>query len=250
MSTTLITGASSGIGEELASRFAQRGEDLVLVARRRDRLEALADRIGDEFGVDVEVIDMDLADVHAARELRDRVGSRRIDTVINNAGFGLSGDVADLDPEDLDAMVKVNCLALTGITSRFLGDMVARNHGTIVNIASTAAYQPVPHMAVYAASKAFVLSLTEALWAETAEHGVRVLAACPGPTETEFFEHAGRKAAVGRMRSAGQVADALMEALDGGSPSFVDGWLNRLIAKGSSFLPKAWVLKIAGAAVN
>lgn len=250
MSTTLITGASSGIGEELASRFAQRGEDLVLVARRRDRLEALADRIGDEFGVDVEVIDMDLADVHAARELRDRVGSRQIDTVINNAGFGLSGDVADLDPEDLDAMVKVNCLAVTGITSRFLGDMVARNHGTIVNIASTAAYQPVPHMAVYAASKAFVLSLTEALWAETAEHGVRVLAACPGPTETEFFEHAGRKAAVGRMRSAGQVADALMEALDGRSPSFVDGWLNRLIAKGSSLLPKAWVLKIAGATVN
>lgn len=250
MSTTLITGASSGIGEELASRFAQWGEDLVLVARRRGRLDALADRIGDEFGVDVEVIDMDLADVHAARELRDRVGSRRIDTVINNAGFGLSGDVAALDPEDLDAMVKVNCLALTGITSRFLGDMVARNHGTIVNIASTAAYQPVPHMAVYAASKAFVLSLTEALWAETAEHGVRVLAACPGPTETEFFEHAGRKAAVGRMRSAGQVADALMEALDGRSPSFVDGWLNRLIAKGSSFLPKAWVLKIAGAAVN
>ena len=95
-----------------------------------------------------------------------------------------------------------------------------------------------------------MLSLTEALWAETAEHGVRVLAACPGPTETEFFEHAGRKAAVGRMRSAGQVADALMEALDGRSPSFVDGWLNRLIAKGSSFLPKAWVLKIAGAAVN
>ena len=250
MSTTLITGASSGIGEELASRFAQRGEDLVLVARRRDRLDAIADRIGDEFGVDVEVIDMDLADVHAARELRDRVGSRRIDTVINNAGFGLSGDVADLDPEDLDAMVKVNCLALTGITSRFLGDMVARNHGTIVNIASTAAYQPVPHMAVYAASKAFVLSLTEALWAGAAGRGGRVLAACPGPTETEFFEHAGRKAAVGRMRSAGQVADALMEALDGGSPSFVDGWLNRLIAKGSSFLPKAWVLKIAGAAVN
>ncbi|WP_178946222.1 SDR family oxidoreductase [Kocuria sp. TGY1127_2] len=250
MANTLITGASSGIGAELAERFAHRGDDLILVARRRDRLRAFADEIQHKHGVGVDVLDMDLSEPYAAHELWEKLESREIDTVVNNAGFGLNGNIADVDAEVLDQMVRLNCLAVVGLTSRFVKPMVARGRGTIINIASTASYQPVPHLAVYAASKALVLSLTEALWAEVKSSGVRVLAACPGPTETEFFDHAGRAASVGRMRTTQQLADGLMSALDRDTPSFIDGLTNRVIAKGASFLPKKLVLRIAGAAIT
>ncbi|WP_129660750.1 SDR family NAD(P)-dependent oxidoreductase [Rothia uropygialis] len=250
MANTLITGASSGIGAELAERFANRGDDLILVARRRDRLRALADEIQHKHGVDVEVLEMDLSEPYAAHELWGQLESRQIDTVVNNAGFGLNGDIVDVDAEVLDQMVRLNCLTVVGLTSRFVKPMVARGCGTIINIASTASYQPVPHLAVYAASKALVLSLTEALWAEVKSSGVRVLAACPGPTETEFFDHAGRAASVGRMRTTGQLADGLMSALDRNAPSFIDGLTNRVIAQGAAFLPKKLVLRIAGAAIR
>lgn len=247
MTTTLITGASSGIGEELARRFAARGDDLVLVARREHRLRILGEELRGLYGVDVDLLEADLSEADAAQLLWERLASREVETVVNNAGFGLNGDIAALDPESMDEMVRLNCLALAGITSRFVKPMVDRGHGTIINVASTAACQPVPHFATYAASKAFVLSLTEALWAEVRPHGVRVMAVCPGPTETEFFDRAGRSAKIGRMRSTGQLADSLFDALGRDRPSFVDGWLNRVIARGSSLVPKKLVLRIAGA---
>lgn len=250
MSTTLITGASSGIGTELAHRCVRRGDDLILVARRRDRLEALAAELTSRDGIDVEVVDMDLSTASAAAELWDRLSSRRVDTLINNAGFGNGGTVVDADPELLEKEVRLNCLTLVGLTRRFLAPMVERRSGTIINIASTAAWQPVPNMALYAATKAMVLSFTEALWAEAKPHGVRVVAACPGPTDTEFFDHAGTAARVGRMRTTEQFAETLFSHLDGRSPSFIDGLANRVVAKGAALMPKKLVLKIAGAAMR
>lgn len=250
MSTTLITGASSGIGTELAHRFARRGDDLILVARRRDRLEALAAELTSRHGIGVDVVDMDLSVPTAAGELWDRLASRRVDTLVNNAGFGNSGTVVEADPELLEKEVRLNCLTLVGLTRRFLAPMVERGTGTIINIASTAAWQPVPNMALYAATKAMALSFTEALWAEAKPRGVRVVAACPGPTDTEFFDHAGTAARVGRMRSTEQFAETLFAHLDGRSPSFIDGWANRIVAKGAALMPKKLVLKIAGAAVR
>ena len=244
--TALVLGANGGIGAAIARALGEAGARLVLAARDADGLHRVQSEVDSE---EVRVVPTDITDEESVRALVEQASADGMDIAVNNAG--LSHEPSPLGELDIDVADSVLEVTLRGTLVAMHHELAALpDGGSIVNIASTAAYQPVPHMAVYAASKAFVLSLTEALWAETAEHGVRVLAACPGPTETEFFEHAGRKAAVGRMRSAGQVADALMEALDGRSPSFVDGWLNRLIAKGSSFLPKAWVLKIAGTAVN
>ncbi|MCT1367714.1 SDR family NAD(P)-dependent oxidoreductase [Kocuria sp. HSID16901] len=250
MSTTLITGASSGIGAELARRFARQGDQLILVARRRERLEALAEELEREHHVGVEIVEMDLSESSAAGELWERLSTRRVDTLVNNAGFGNGGTVVDADPELLEQEIRLNCLTLVGLTRRFLEPMIERGSGMIINIASTAAWQPVPNLAVYAATKAFVLSFTEALWAEARPHGVRAIAACPGPTRTEFFDHAGTEAQVGRLRTTGQFADALFEHLDGKNPSFIDGFANRMVAKGAAFIPKKLVLKIAGIATQ
>lgn len=245
MSTTLITGASSGIGAELARRFAERGDDLVLVARRLDRLEVLAEEVRRHHRADVEVIPMDLAEPSAATELWERLADRRVDTLVNNAGIGAGGRVADDDPERLEAVVALNCRTLVGLTGRFLKPMVARGSGTIINIASTAAFQPLPNTAVYAASKAMVLSFTQALWAEARPEGVRVLAACPGTTDTEFFDSSGVSATVGSMRTTAQFADALFARLEGTAPSFVDGMRNRVLAAAGVLMPRRLLLKLA-----
>jgi len=237
----LITGASSGIGAEFARQFAARGNDLVLVARSADKLEQLASQLRAEHVVDVTVIDMDLSVPTAAADLWQRTNSLglEIDTLVNNAGFGTHSDVADADPERLEDAIGLNCLTLVGATARYLPEMRARGRGTIVNVASTAAFQPLPKMAVYGATKAFVLSFTEALWAEERRHGIRVLAVCPGLTDTPFFELAGEAAAGAASRSAAlaftrtpqQVVDHTIRALGGRKPSFVDGVANAFVAR-------------------
>ncbi len=150
--------------------------------------------------------------------------------LVNNAGFGTHGDLVDADPQRLADEIQLNCATLVDLTVRYLPGMRSRGRGTIINIASTAGFQPVPHMAVYGATKAFVLSFSEALWAEEKPHGIRVLAVCPGATDTEFFDIAGESAALGRKRTARQVVDRTLRELDSGKPSFVDGLANAVTA--------------------
>jgi len=250
---TLITGASSGIGAEFARQIAARGGNLVLVARRKDRLDELAADLRNRCDIEATVLAHDLSAPDAAARLHEDVTALGIpiDTLINNAGFGSNGDVADADPGLLADEIAVNCQALVGLTTRFLPAMVARGRGRIVNIASTAAFQPVPHMAVYSASKAFVLTFTEALWGETRGTGVRVLAVAPGATDTEFFQVAGETSAVGPRRSAETLVRNALRALEGSSPSYVDGFWNAAGARvGVRLAPRRLVVTLAGRSVQ
>ena len=180
---TLITGASTGIGAEFARQFAARGHDLVVVARSADRARtASPHNCGRRMASNVTVMAMDLSLPTAAGELWERTNrlGLEVDVLVNNAGFGTHGDVADADPQRLEQEVELNCRTMVGTTARYLPQMRARGAGTIINVASIAAFLPLPKMAVYGASKAFILSFTEALWEEERRHGVRVLAVCPG----------------------------------------------------------------------
>lgn len=250
---TLITGASSGIGEEFAHRYAAQKHDLVLVARTESKLQALAEKLRAEHGITVTVIPCDLSEPDAAEQLWEETNRAglEIDVLVNNAGFGTSGDVADESPERLEQEIRLNCLTLTGLTARYLPAMRERKNGTIINIASTAAFQPLPHMAVYGATKAFVLSFTEALWSETRKDGIRVLAVCPGPTDTSFFEIAGESAAVGKMRSVHQLLDNTLRILKTTKPSFVDGVGNAIVARVvTRVVPKRFVMTIVDRALQ
>ena len=238
---TLITGASTGIGAEFARQFAALGHDLVVVARSADRLDDLATQLRAAHRVNVTVIAMDLSLPAAAAELWERTNALglSIDVLVNNAGVGTHSDVAAADPERLEDEVALNCRTLVGTTARYLPQMRANGRGTIINIASTAAFQPLPKMAVYGASKAFVLSFTEALWAEERQHGIRVLAVCPGLTDTPFFELAGEAAASAASGSAAQlftrtpaqVVEHTLRVLPDRKPSFVDGVGNAFVSR-------------------
>jgi short-subunit dehydrogenase len=244
---SLVTGASSGIGAAFARALAARGSDLVLVARRTDRLQALADELVAGHGIRAEVIGMDLSAEGVGSNLRDRVDGP-IDLLVNNAGFGVHGPLATADIAALDRMIAVNIRALVELSRAFLPEMLERGAGGIVNIASTAAYQPLPGMAGYGASKAFVLSFTEALWQEARERGVKVLALSPGATESEFFEVVGNEnGAVGAKQSAQQVVATGLRALDRRStpPSVVSGGRNALTALSTRFTPKRLVIPVA-----
>jgi len=193
--TVLITGASSGIGRAFAHRLAAADAELVLVARRADALARLAETLRDRHGATVRVIPADLARPGAAADLYRTLLAQGldIDALINNAGIGIHGDLADADLGTVTGQIQLNVTTVAELSSLVLPAMVARGHGAIVNIASIAAFQPIAHMAVYAATKAFVLSFTEALHQELKPHGVRVTVLCPGPVRTEFQERAGFK---------------------------------------------------------
>ncbi len=253
--TALITGASSGLGAEFAERFAARGANLVLVARRTARLEDLARKLSDAHGVSVTTLSKDLSRQGAGAEVRDELDGRgiRIDTLINNAGFATRGPLVEEDPAVIASEIAVNVASLVDMTRAFLPEMLATGKGALINVASTAAFQPVPAMAVYGATKAFVLSFTEALAHETKASGLRVLALCPGATGTEFFDVLGSQAAaVGRMQSASQVIDTALRALDRRTTpaSVVSGWGNRILAGLGQRLPRHISLAVAGRAVQ
>ena len=189
----LVTGASSGIGAAIARELADRGHALVLVARREQRLRSLADELAAEYGVDAEVIAADLADEGARERLHTEVAERGrwIEILVNNAGFGSRGRFVDNDTARMVEMVEVNAAAVVDLTGRFLPGMVNRGRGAVINVASAASFQPLPGAAVYAATKAFVLSFSESVRTEQRGSGVSVTAVCPGPVETEFTEAAG-----------------------------------------------------------
>ncbi|MDT5188845.1 MAG: uncharacterized protein QOI28_1096 [Mycobacterium sp.] len=238
--TALITGSSGGIGEEFAHQLAQRRANLVLVARRLDKLEELRTTLlARHPDIEVDVIAADLSEPGSGAKLADAVSGlgRDIDVLINNAGVGLHGDFVDQDPERNAAQIQLNCGTLVDLTARFLPAMTQARHGVIINVASTAAFQPTPSMAVYGATKAFVLSFSEALWQETKGKGVRVLALCPGATETEFFARTGEEFLTRGRQTPKQVVDTALNALDKSTPTVVSGLANAVLALSTRFVP-------------
>ncbi len=243
--TALITGASSGIGAAMARELAQAGANLVLVARRAERLEALAAECR-LFGVNAVVAPTDLADSQARVDLAERFST--VDVLINNAGLGVFGALATADWDRVDAMLAVNITALTHLTRLFAPLMSQRGYGRIMLVASTAAFQPVPLYAAYAASKSYVLALGEALDVELAPQGVRVSVLCPGVTETEFFAVADQTRSDFTQKSAmtaSEVARIGLDALAKGRSSVVAGTMNAAMAFGTRFAPRALAAKIA-----
>ncbi|MBC8142600.1 MAG: SDR family oxidoreductase, partial [Armatimonadetes bacterium] len=252
-STVLVTGASRGIGAALTRALAVRGvRALVLTARSEDDLERLASKLFEKHGLRVETIAADLSDPAAPAAIKAETDRRglTVDLVINNAGWGTHGTFSDTDPQKSRDMVEVNIQSLIELTHLYLPGMIAANRGGIVNIASTASFQPVPFMAVYAATKAFVLSFTEALSVELSEQGadgVRVVGLCPGGTQTNFGDGMLR----GQFENAVQdspeaVAEATLAALDANTPVAIVGAKNYLMAQSARFAPRRIVAEVAG----
>jgi short-subunit dehydrogenase len=231
--TALITGASSGIGAELARIHAEHKGNLVLVARRLERLETLKSELEQAHGITVHVIAKDLTDPEAPKQIHNELMTRgiRIDYLINNAGFGNGGFFHQQDWAKNEAMIKVNVSALAALTRWFVPEMVAYGTGRILNVASMAAFLPGPLQAVYYASKAFVVSFSEAVNNELAGTGVTVTALCPGPVDTEFIERANLRKAKGFARtvSARGVAKAGYRAMLKGKTIIVPGLVNKLV---------------------
>lgn len=252
--TAIVTGASSGFGVEFAHRLAARGADLVLVARREDRLAALAAELREKYDTSTTVVALDLTAPDAAASLRQRLDGREVSTLINNAGFGSHGEFVDSDAAATHNQIELNVQSLVALTHEFLPGLVSAatrrpDSAALVNLASTAAFQPVPRMAVYGATKAFVLSFTEALWYETKASGLKVTALCPGPASTEFFDIAGNgDATFGAMETAEDVVDTAMRALDRRvtPPSVVSGTRNAVQAKVAGMAPRRLVVEAVG----
>lgn len=222
--TVLITGASSGIGTAYAEAFAAKKANLILVARSGAVLRQLATKLENQHGIQAAVVELDLSVPGAAQTLYDK--HPKVDGLINNAGFGTHGLLQDQDRARVNQEVQLNCGALVDLTQTYLPGMLSNKHGFIINIGSTAAFQPIPKMAVYGATKAFVLSFTQALWGELQGTGVHALAVCPGATSTQFFEVAGEGAAVGSMRTVDDVVKTTFKGLAKNAHTVVDGAAN------------------------
>lgn len=244
--TALITGASSGLGVAYAEEFAKRGSNLILVARRADLLEQVGANIKKTASVDVTVIPMDLGTLEAGEQLVQAVASKslQVDFLVNNAGFGTNNPLAKEDRTTIRQEIVLNVATLVDLTAAYLPPMKARNFGAIINIASTASYQPVPGMAVYGATKAFVRSFTSAVWGETEKTNVRVLTVSPGATATAFFDVAGAKPA-GALAPISNVMKTTFKALDArrSRPAVIDGGANRFAAGLTTVLPKAFIIR-------
>ncbi|MBD2387286.1 SDR family NAD(P)-dependent oxidoreductase [Cylindrospermum sp. FACHB-282] len=251
MSTALITGASGGIGKAFAQELAARKTNLVLVARSTEKLNQLAKQLQEQYSIQVEVIVKDLTEANATDAIFDAIKDKKltIDLLINNAGFGDYGDFAEGDGERQIKMLQLNILALVDLTHKFLPLMRQRRAGSIINVASIAGFQPMPYLSVYAASKAFVLSFSQALWAENREYGVRILVACPGPTETDFFTEAkfplSLTGAKNKISTPEEVVRDALQALEKGDSTVVSGGLgNKIIVNMHRFLPRESLVNI------
>jgi short-subunit dehydrogenase len=251
--TALVTGASSGIGAELARNLARRGHGVTLVARREDKLRELADELAASCGVRTEVIAADLTDLASRNRIVEQLEERGllVDVLVNNAGFSTMGPVHASDPEREVAMVRTDVEAVVHLCSAFVPGMVARGSGAVLNVASTAAFQPLPGQAGYGGSKAFVLSYSRALGAEVHAKGVAVTTLCPGPVETGFAEAAGISDEVAGEAlpklmwvSAVDVAAAGIDGLAKGRPVVIPGLANRVVAQVSHHLPRGLILAV------
>lgn len=241
----LITGASSGIGLEIARGLGARGAHLILAARRRDKLDAIAASIGRSHSVNIQVVDVDLAHPEGPKTLIEMIDEEEcpIDILVNNAGVGLFGDGLESDAAREEAMLRLNVLALAHLTKHYGRSMRLRGQGSILQVASTAAFQPCPGYAAYGATKAFVLLHAEALAEELRDSGVTITALCPGSTNTEFFVISGHKR--NQLQEAtsmepAEVAEMAIEAMLKGRRVKVPGLTNALGAFGVRFLPRKW----------
>lgn len=247
MKTALITGASSGIGAEFARQLAARKLDLVLVARSQDKLDNLAEQLRQQHGIRTYTITQDLAEPGAASSVARQVEEFGIvvELLINNAGFGAYGSFSESHLERQASMIQLNISALVELTHAFLPAMLKRREGRIINVSSIAGFQPMPYWSVYAASKAFVLSFSEALWAEVKEKGVKVLALCPGPTESNFFtvaevpSNSEMSSNLNQLDSVENVVTSALAALESGQSNTVTGGLmTQVIANLPRVLPR------------
>jgi short-subunit dehydrogenase len=247
----LITGATSGIGYELAKIFSKKGYNLLLIARDKKTLEKTAHEISSQYGNKIFYIASDLSKPNSPEMIYQEVKSKGItvDILVNNAGFGIYGDFATVDLERHMDLIQVNVLALISLTRLFLPEMLKKKQGKILNTASTAAFQPGPHMAIYYASKAFVLSFSEALASELEGSGVSVTALCPGPTKTGFEKgsqiNKSKLFTLVRPMNAEIVAQIGYNALMKGRPVVIAGWKNALLAYSGRFLPQSLVTRIS-----
>ncbi len=252
MDWALVTGASEGLGREFADLAAAAGHPVILAARQKDKLEALAQDLRDRHSVEVAVIPADLSSADAAERLwTEAATGRRIGVLVNNAGLGRNGDFADPEGWDREwASLQVNVVALTVLMKRAAAAMVAQGGGRVLNVASTAGFVPGPNMAVYHATKAYVLSLTEAVSVELRGRPVTVTALCPGATRTEFFkaDAAENASFLTKMPlpSARSVAEAGWQAMVAGKVVHVPGVQNKLSAALPRMLPRRWVAMITG----
>ncbi|MBC8030924.1 MAG: SDR family oxidoreductase [Pyrinomonadaceae bacterium] len=249
MNTTLITGASSGIGEVFARKLAARGRNVLLVARSEDKLITLCNELGRSNSIRAQYVALDLSEPDAAERLFAEAEKRSltIDLLINNAGFGSMGDFSQLDLARELNMIDLNIKSLVELTYKFLAPMRERKQGAIINVASTAAFQPVPFMATYAATKAFVLSFSEALWEENRPFGIKVMALCPGVTETNFFEAArGKKPPARVSQTPEEVVDTALKGLARGKSHIISGWTNFFLTQSERLAPRSLVTRVAG----
>ena len=253
--TALITGASSGLGAALARKLAARGAHVILVSRRKADLTELAEELGRSGRINVACYEQDLAEPGAGIQLAARITADglSVDTLVNNAGLGTHGDFARQIPGALTAEVQLDVVTVVELTRALLPTMLLSGRGALVNIASTSAYQPTPAMAVYGASKAFVLSFTEALAYESRRSKLKVLAVSPGPMRTPFFDKLGTtRPGVGQWQDPEQVAAFTMRTLDRrcAPPSTISGALNALPVNISRFAPRRFVLALTGRSVG
>jgi short-subunit dehydrogenase len=249
MKTTLITGASSGIGEVFARKLAARGDNVLLVARSEDKLMTLCNELGRINSIRAQYVAIDLSKTDAPAQLFAETQKREleIDFLINNAGFGSMGDFTKLDLARELNMIDLNVRALVELTQRFLVPMRERKSGAIINVASTAGFQAVPFMGTYAATKAFVLSFSEALWEENRSHGIKVMALCPGVTETGFFEAASIDLPPMRaVQTADDVVETALRGLKRGKSHVISGWANFMMIQSERLVPRSFVARMAG----
>jgi|ERR1051326_432432 short-subunit dehydrogenase len=253
MNTTLITGASSGIGEAFARRLAAQGHNLLLVARTEEKLVTLCNELGRLNSIRALYVAMDISEPGAPERLFEETKQRdlQIDLLINNAGFGSMGDFAKLDLESELNMIDLNVRSLVELTHRFLEPMREKRSGAIINLASTAGFQPVPFMATYAATKAFVLSFSEALWEENRPYGIKVMALCPGATDTNFFAASRMERPPVRVsQTSEQVVNTALRGLQRGKSSIISGWTNFLMIETERLVPRSLILRAAGAVLR
>src|SRR6266550_1705205 len=249
MNTTLITGASSGIGEVFARKLAARGRNVLLVARSEDKLITLCNELGRSNSIRAQYVALDLSTPESPARLFEEAEKRglTVDMLINNAGFGSMGEFAKLDLARELNMIDLNVKSLVELTHLFLQPMRERKSGSIMNVASTAGFQPVPYMATYAATKAFVLSFSEALWEENRPLGVKVMAICPGVTETNFFDAAKIQRPPARIAQTPEaVVDTALRGLARGKSSVISGWTNFMMIQAERLTPRSVVIRIAG----
>lgn len=250
MSTALVTGASSGIGESFARELASLNTNLILVARSQDKLEQLAQELSNKYQVKTEVIVKDLTEPAAGQEVFDQVQAQglTVDLLINNAGFGDYGAFSDRPLSKQLTMIQLNVTVLVELTGLFLPLMQQRGSGGIINISSIAGFQPLPYMAVYAATKAFVLNFSEALWAENKDSGVNIFAVCPGPTKSEFWQRADFTdnfpgTSTNSMTKSKTVVKEALKAMKKKQSTVVTGGIsNQLLVNVPRFVPRDFLV--------